>query len=118
MTLLMGQESLPVCHWREPEVSQHSFLLRLLTLMSSVARKYPWKVHELALQINEPDLQNHIGRFIFSQLHPHDPFPTRDQDMSRYTLFENKVSVFHSAVATYYAPSDHSGICGMHKQRI
>ena len=86
--------------------------------MSSVARKYPRKVHELALQINEPDLQNHIGRFIFSQLHPHDPFPTRDQDMSRYTLFENKVSVFHSAVATYYAPSDHSGICGMHKQRI
>lgn len=29
-----------------------------------------------------------------------------------------RISVFHSAKATYYAPSDHSGIGGMHQQRI
>lgn len=29
-----------------------------------------------------------------------------------------RVSIFHSAQATYYAPSDHSGIGGMHQQRI
>ena len=40
-----------------------------------------------------------------------------DQDLS-LTNFDDKISVFHSAIATYYAPSDHSGIYGMSKQRI
>jgi hypothetical protein len=41
-----------------------------------------------------------------------------DQDISLSTIFDDKISVFHSANATYYAPSDHSGIFGMHKQCI
>ena len=72
------------------------------------------KAHELALQINQPDLPSHIHRFLFSQHHPDDPFPTRDQDIS-LTNFDDNISVFHSAIATYYAPSDHSGTYGMHK---
>lgn len=81
-------------------------------------QKYPRKVHELALQIDQPDLPNHIRRFLFNQRHPNDLFPTQDEDMSLSTFFEDKISVFHSAIATYYAPSDHSGIYGMHKQCI
>lgn len=38
--------------------------------------------------------------------------------MTLLTIFDDRISVFHSAVATFYAPSDHSGIYGMHRQLI
>ena len=61
---------------------------------------------------------NHIRRFLFSERHPDDLLPAWDQDISLSTIFDDKISVFHSAIAIYYAPSDHSGIYGMHKQCI
>ena len=73
---------------------------------------------DLALQIDQPDLLYHIRRFLFSQRYPDAPIPTRDQDISLSTIFDDRISVFHSATATYYAPSDHSGIYGMLKQCI
>ena len=81
-------------------------------------RKYPRKAHELALQINQPFLPKLIRLFLYGQRHPDAPVPTWDQDISLSTNFDDRISVFHSAVATYYAPSDHSGIYGMHKQCI
>ena len=79
---------------------------------------YPRKAGALALQINQPDLPNYIRRFLYSQRNPDDPFPALDQDISLSTIFDDKISVFHSAFATYYAPSDPSGVHGMLKQCI
>ena len=70
------------------------------------------------MQISQPDLPNHIHRFLFDQSHPDALFPTQDKEILLSTYFDEKISVFHSAVTTYYAPSDHSGIYGMLKQRI
>ena len=35
-----------------------------------------------------------------------------------YPVFEGKVHIFNSAIATFYAPSDISGITGMHREYI
>ena len=69
-------------------------------------------------KIGEPDLHNHIHRFLFGQLYPHLPFPSLHQDISTCPPFDGHVSVFHSAVTMYHAPSDLSGIGRMHRQCI
>ncbi|KAF8226698.1 hypothetical protein L208DRAFT_1300526, partial [Tricholoma matsutake] len=82
------------------------------------AHGYPRDVSGLAQKIGEPDLHNHICHFLFGQLYPNLPFPLLHQDISTCPPFNGRVSVFHSAVAMYYAPSDLSGIGGMHCQHI
>jgi hypothetical protein len=37
---------------------------------------------------------------------------------SMYPVIEEKISIFKSAVSTFYAPSDISGIAGMHHEFI
>lgn len=55
-----------------------------------------------------------ICQFIYNQLHPNTVVP----DATECPPFEGPIAVYHSAVATYYAPSDHSGTNGMHRQQI
>jgi hypothetical protein len=81
----------------------------------SVERKQ--KVHALAAQIHQPNLENLIRRFLYDQLHQ-DHGPPPDVDISMCPQFFGKISVFHSASATYYAPSDPSGIGGMRRECI
>ena len=98
-----------------------SFLLVYIIYIMSVffsSQQIPLESTQTCTPNKPPDLPNHICRFLFSQHHPDNPFPTRDQDISLSTIFNDKISVFHSATATYYAPSDHSSIFGMHKQCI
>ena len=93
------------------------FVVRSVILMVFFSRRVSPE-SDLALQIDQPDLLYHIRRFLFSQHNPDAPFPIRDQDILLSTIFNDKISVFHSATATYYAPSDHSSIYGMLKQCI
>ena len=44
--------------------------------------------------------------------------PLDDIPQEQYPAIEGKVQVFPSAVATYYAPSDKSGLRGMFRERI
>ena len=78
----------------------------ILTLRWS-ARKYPRDVDALGLFVGQPNLKTLIENFLFEQLNP----DVRPQ-------FSGNVYVYHSAVATYFAPSDLSGVGGMHRQRI
>jgi hypothetical protein len=39
-------------------------------------------------------------------------------DLNICPTFNGNIHVFHSALAMFYAPSDHSGIGGMHRERI
>ena len=47
--------------------------------------------------------------------HPDEPLPMRIDECPR---FEGELKVYHSAVATFYAPSDLSGVGGMRCERI
>jgi hypothetical protein len=77
-----------------------------------------YHVEDLAAELNLPDLHKLFRKFLYDQLHLNGPFTSSDVPLSACPSFEGKVSVYLSAVATYYAPSDHSGIGGMRRERI
>jgi hypothetical protein len=70
---------------------------------------YPQNFQELAAWINEPDLPILTQGFLADQLHPGGEI---------IPLLISKVNVFHSATATFFAPSDPSGIRGMRRELI
>src|ERR1700761_5958993 len=88
------------------------------TLEPFLESGYPLDVEELAAQINLPLSVNLIRRFLFDQIYPNAPLSGDEVDINICPMFNSSIHVFHSAVATFYAPSDTSGIGGMHRQRI
>ncbi|KAI0283461.1 hypothetical protein BC826DRAFT_1093833 [Russula brevipes] len=81
---------------------------------------YPQTLMVLAGHIGEPRLQEFVRRFLYDQQYP-------DADMCGMEVPIEAcpnlpptlhVRVYHSARATYFAPSDLSGIGGMHRESI
>ncbi|KAI0339648.1 hypothetical protein BDW22DRAFT_1336015 [Trametopsis cervina] len=89
-----------------------------VSLAKRAAQGYPNTVRDLAVFLANPTLPNLVAQFIYNQenadapLMNEDPMPM-DQDLDYYT-----VRVFPSAVATFYAPSEVSGLGGMYRERI
>jgi hypothetical protein len=83
--------------------------------MLLMAERYPRDVFHLSRKIGQARLLELIRRFLADQLLP-------DQDpnvpLSHCPPFSSPVSVYHFATATFYAPSDLSGINGMRRERI
>ena len=72
--------------------------------------------HKLAADIQQPDFIYLIRRFLRDQLHLNSA--TSDDSQPRLPSFHERVSVYPSAVATFYAPSDICGTGGMRCERI
>ena len=69
----------------------------------------PRDLEILANHYDQPNLPWLTRQFVFEQLHPDtDPY-----NPHLHPTISGKISVFHSAMATFYAPSDDSGIHGM-----
>ncbi|EDR02201.1 uncharacterized protein LACBIDRAFT_309800 [Laccaria bicolor S238N-H82] len=81
-------------------------------------RTYPRRLAELANHIGCPPLVELTRCFLYDQLHTDDGTSSADIPIQQCPYPTSKVSVFHSAVATFYAPSDESGIRGMRTERI
>ncbi|KAI1781964.1 hypothetical protein LXA43DRAFT_907186 [Ganoderma leucocontextum] len=66
-----------------------------------------------------PTLQTCLRRFLHDQLHPEDDLAD-DIPLAECPpfLLDHKLSVFHSATATFYAPSELAGPGGMHSEFI
>ncbi|KAJ7246229.1 hypothetical protein C8J57DRAFT_1523787 [Mycena rebaudengoi] len=79
---------------------------------------YPRRMLPLAQFLRVPDLPNMIRCFIYSQENPEDDTPLNEVPIAQCPTYTGKVDVFPSAVATFYAPSDQSGIGGMYRERI
>ncbi|KAG6807142.1 hypothetical protein H0H92_008634 [Tricholoma furcatifolium] len=79
--------------------------------------KLPQNVYDLAAHLDIPTLPDLISRFLYQQAHPdHDPlFPVPRAGCPRPV---GTIHVFSSAVATFFAPSDKSGVNGMYRERI
>jgi hypothetical protein len=76
-----------------------------------VCKVYP---DDIAAEIEQPNFANLIRQFIYDQEHS-------DSDSNAteaLPTFYGKITVYPSAVATFYAPSDISGIGGMRRERI
>jgi hypothetical protein len=70
---------------------------------------------ELGLPYDVPSL---IRRFLYDQFYPQSEAPGADVPLHVCPPFHHAIDTFHSAVATYYAPSDMCGIHGMYRERI
>jgi hypothetical protein len=66
------------------------------------------------------DLRRRLRRFLFAQLFPNDPRQPDEVPIAACPQVDSgdKVNVFNSAAATFYAPSDSSGIGGMRREQI
>ncbi|KAI0744317.1 hypothetical protein C8Q80DRAFT_1220924 [Daedaleopsis nitida] len=66
-----------------------------------------------------PNLRDHIRRFLFHQIHANSGISGANLSLDICPPFEDeRIYVHYSASATYYAPSDPSGLGGMHQEFI
>lgn len=70
-------------------------------------------MHEAAELLQEPSFPKLLRKFLFKQLHDNTASP---QDT--LPRIDGRIHVFHSAIATFYAPSDISGINSMRREHI
>ncbi|KAG1838972.1 hypothetical protein F4604DRAFT_1941063 [Suillus subluteus] len=75
-------------------------------------------VAALAEEVRVPHLRRLICYFLFSQLFPDDPRNPEDVPAANCPQHDGSIRVFNSAAATFYAPSDPSGIGGMQREHI
>ncbi|KIM64440.1 hypothetical protein SCLCIDRAFT_23455 [Scleroderma citrinum Foug A] len=89
-------------------------ILNHVRLAKTPVRNIPTDLYTLARHIEVPNLPLLVHRFLESQL-------SNDTGLDIALppdLLVSPVSVFHSAIATFYAPSDLSGLGGMHTECI
>ncbi|KAJ7443373.1 hypothetical protein FB451DRAFT_1437560 [Mycena latifolia] len=80
-------------------------------------RSYPRYPPELGDHIRVPSFPTLLASFLTDQLHS-DAYSDDSTGIDLPEINVTAISVFHSAIATFYAPSDPSGICGMRRERI
>ena len=71
---------------------------------------YPCNLASLASYINQPGLPLALCQFLYACQYPDQEILTIIDDCP---LFNSEIQVYHSAVATFYAPSDLCGAGGM-----
>ena len=105
---------------RRPGKQSWVVLLCKMTISFHAARGYPKTLTVLANHIGEPKLWEFVQRFLYDQLYPDADICGMDVPIEACPKPPPslRVKVFHSARATYFAPSDLSGIGGMHCERI
>jgi hypothetical protein len=89
----------------------------MVLLKIHVVRKGPRTINELNT-VTGCDMKTHIRRFLYEQMHPETDRSGMDVDLQDCPHFSGRFSVFDSAVATYYLPSDTLGQAGFYRERI
>ncbi|KAF8886311.1 hypothetical protein BD779DRAFT_1611774 [Infundibulicybe gibba] len=87
-------------------------------LAQCAVRAYPRNATLLGEKIGQPDLEDYIRRFLFDRKNPGAPIPGSHIELDECPEFNGRVFLYPSAIATFYAPSDISGINGMYRERI
>ncbi|KIJ19304.1 hypothetical protein PAXINDRAFT_7797 [Paxillus involutus ATCC 200175] len=70
--------------------------------------------NQVAVEIGQPSLPELICCFLYDQLYPDDDLAGVEVPLAECPVFQGRVSVYHSASATFYAPSELAGPGGMH----
>ena len=83
----------------------------------ALERKVPCNLAGLARHIGKPDLVELTRCFLYDQINPKVPL-ANEIALEDCPQIYSKISVFGSASATFYAPSDESGIRGMRHECI
>ncbi|KAF9232868.1 hypothetical protein BU15DRAFT_90553 [Melanogaster broomeanus] len=89
-----------------------------IRLARTIQRHRARTVLDLAEELNVPELPMLIRYFLYDQQHPDGPQSSTDMLLREMPVYRGRLDVFHSAVATFFAPSDPSGTGGMHCEHI
>ncbi|KAL0566547.1 hypothetical protein V5O48_015461 [Marasmius crinis-equi] len=76
----------------------------------------PKRVEALAAHISKPQLPELISRFLQDQIYPNPNISPFNIPLEACPRFNGKISIFHSAVARFFAPSDTCGAGGMYQE--
>ncbi|SJL14821.1 uncharacterized protein ARMOST_18292 [Armillaria ostoyae] len=93
-------------------------ILAEVKLAATKERAYPRRLERLAQHIRYPDLPELVQRFLYDQLRGENDPPSEDIDLDDCPEIMSNIYVYHSAVASFYAPSDISGVRGMRREHI
>ncbi|KAH9848231.1 hypothetical protein C2E23DRAFT_740030, partial [Lenzites betulinus] len=93
-------------------------VLGKVTLAKRKARGFPKTTNGVAMFIGAPQLPNLIRRFLHVQLNDDVEVGDDAIDIELCPPAPPRISVFPSALAVFYTPSDLSGIKGMKRERI
>ncbi|KAF8802194.1 hypothetical protein BYT27DRAFT_7226532 [Phlegmacium glaucopus] len=98
--------------------AQVGMVMGNVTLARTRIRHYPRSLEALTAHINQPQLPALARRFLFDQLNKNSSVTSDDVSLEDCPVISSKISVFHSAVASFFAPSDKCGLRGMHQEHI
>ncbi|KDQ60110.1 hypothetical protein JAAARDRAFT_125829 [Jaapia argillacea MUCL 33604] len=93
-------------------------VMSFVELARTAERDYPKRLPDLATHIKQPTLIPLVRRFLYEQIHPNAAIPAYLVPLEECPKFHGRISVYHSAVARFYAPSDICGAGGMYRERI
>jgi hypothetical protein len=86
--------------------------------LSLLAPGYPRNLDSLGNHIHISNMALLTRQFLYDQLFPSANLPAESVPPHQLPEILCPISVHHSAVATFYAPSDPSGLYGMYRERI
>lgn len=92
-------------------------MIPLMYLFYLTVFNIPRTLDLLSRHIGIDNLPALASLFIHNQLHPESALDTHEDPPPEIKVTK-PVAVFPSAISTYYAPSDMSGVEGMHRERI
>jgi hypothetical protein len=75
-------------------------------------------VASIAADIQQPRFPILIRRFLYDQLYPDNILSSSDVPLNECPSFTGRIRVHNSAIATFHAPCDLSGIGGMRREYI
>ncbi|KAK0432234.1 hypothetical protein EV421DRAFT_2024116 [Armillaria borealis] len=82
------------------------------------AAKAPWNLSLLVQRLGLPQLPELIQHFLYEQTTEELDIPLEDVELRHCPQYHGKFTVYPSSVAMYYAPSDLSGLGGLHQEHI
>ena len=115
--MLVDQEFWRIPTWQKQSVGCRSHHLTHSLVFTLFLEEWTFP-DSIADTINQPDLTHLIQRFIHGRIPPDSDSEASSSTSSDLPEFHAKISIYSSAVATFYAPSDVSGIGGMRCERI
>ncbi|KAF8159988.1 hypothetical protein B0H34DRAFT_843889 [Crassisporium funariophilum] len=93
-------------------------VLLSIKLARQAETQYPCDLVTLAMHIQQRQFPEALRRFLWGQLNPNSDLSPADVSLNDCPILYGQISVFHSAVAHYFAPSDVRGAGGMHHKHI
>ncbi|KAF8901482.1 hypothetical protein CPB84DRAFT_1846772 [Gymnopilus junonius] len=87
-------------------------------LAKTAVRKVPIDIYQFARHVHQGRLPELTRRYLYDILNPNAAIPGSQAPLDRLPFVDGPLRLYNSARAVYYAPSDLSGVGGMHHERI